>query len=180
MTKDKENENKKTFSPNFSGMTIGGNFTGGVGSNFSDSASGGTINVTTPQVSDKKTCRICQKSVENHPNECQCEKKDNHCKYCQGGHTDVKDCSCQKELEKQIDEMNLTDEDSGEKIDQPKEKQEDLKKKLEDSQRRLNDSLDFSIADKKEQWNDLLTSIENQVSSKVSKKIIQQLKNYRN
>ncbi|CAI2164576.1 18996_t:CDS:2 [Funneliformis geosporum] len=52
----------------------------------------------------QKTCLICQEIVGlEFSNECQCEKKNSHCKYCQSSDIDKKNCSCQKE--KQLSEL---------------------------------------------------------------------------
>lgn len=88
---------KKTISTQ--SLIAGGMFKG---AKFGGNAFGGNKLTQIIKVKEEKSCPICQEVVgENYSNNCQCEKKDNRCEYCQTDQFDKKSCSCQEGIEKE-------------------------------------------------------------------------------
>src|SRR5436305_8508849 len=46
----------------------------------------------------KKKCLVCQEIVGTNNSNCQCEKVNNHCEYCQTNQVDEQSCSCKKNV----------------------------------------------------------------------------------
>lgn len=98
-------DNKKpeviTYSGNFR------EFTGGVG-NSGENKGAQTVN-NSPK---GKTCRICHQEVGiDHQNNCQCEKKEGYCGYCEENDYSRKTCTCKKSDQKpEISSNQIKDE----------------------------------------------------------------------